>query len=51
MKFNRIGAIIKKTDAMLRICHDMINGELDTFVLPPHIQQIVDFMQGDTDGC
>ena len=41
----------KKTDAMIRICHDMINGELGTFVLPPHIQQIVDFMQGDTDGC
>ena len=41
----------KKTEIMLRICHDMINGELDTFVLPPHIQQIIDYMQGGTDGC
>lgn len=32
---------------MLRICHDMIQGELDEFVLPTHIQQIIDFMQGD----
>ena len=38
----------KKSDVMLRICHDMINGELDGFVMPPHIQQIIDFMQGDT---
>ena len=41
----------KKSGVMLRICHDMINGELETFVLPPHIQQIIDFMQGGTDGC
>lgn len=38
----------KKSDVMLRICHDLINGELDGFVMPPHIQQIIDFMQGDT---
>lgn len=37
----------KKSDVMLRICHDMIQGELDEFVLPPHIQHIIDFMQGD----
>lgn len=37
----------KKSDVMLRICHDMIHGELDKFVLPTHIQQIIDFMQGD----
>lgn len=36
----------KKSDVMLKICHDMINGELSTFTLPPHIQQIIDFMQG-----
>ena len=38
----------KKTDIMLRICHDLINGELNNFVLPTHIQEIIDFMQGDT---
>lgn len=38
----------KKSDVMLRICHDLINGELDGFTMPPHIQQIIDFMQGDT---
>lgn len=36
----------KKSDVMLRICHDMINGDLKGFVLPPHIQEIIDFMQG-----
>lgn len=41
----------KKSDVMIKICHDMINGELDSFVLPPHIQQIIDFMQGDSDDC
>ena len=40
--------IEKKSDVMLRICHDLINGELEIFSMPPHIQQIVDFMQGDT---
>lgn len=38
----------KKSDVMLRICHDLVNGELDGFTMPPHIQQIIDFMQGDT---
>ena len=38
----------KKSDVMLRICHDLINGELAGFTMPPHIQQIIDFMQGDT---
>ena len=38
----------KKADVMLRICHDMIIGELDGFVLPPHIQRVVDFMQGES---
>ncbi len=41
----------RKSDFMLRICHDMLNGELDAFVLPPHIQQIVDFMQGGANDC
>ena len=38
----------KKSDVMLRICHDLINGELTNFRLPTHIQQIIDFMQGAT---
>ena len=37
-----------KSDVMLRICHDLINGELDSFTMPIHIQQIIDFMLGDT---
>lgn len=41
----------KKSDYMLRICHDILNGELDAFKLPPHIQQIIDFMQGGTNDC
>ena len=35
-----------KSDIMLRICHDLIDGDLDGFVLPPHIKEIIDFMQG-----
>ena len=38
----------KKSDVMLRICHDLINGELAGFTMPPHIQQIIDFMRGET---
>ena len=38
----------KKSDVMLRICHDLINGELAGFTMPLHIQQIIDFMQGET---
>ena len=37
-----------KSDVMLRICHDLINGELGSFTMPTHIQQIIDFMLGDT---
>ncbi len=36
----------KKTDVMIRICRDLISGELDGFILPSHIQEIIDFMQG-----
>lgn len=35
----------KKSDVMLRICDDLVKGELEGFHLPSHIQQIVDFMQ------
>lgn len=38
----------RKVDVMLKICHDLIIGELDGFVMPAHIQNIIDFMQGDT---
>ena len=37
----------KKSDVMLRICHDLINGELVGFTMPPHIQRVIEFMQGD----
>ena len=39
----------KKADVMIRICHDLINGDLSGFVLPNHIQEIVDFMRGIVD--
>ena len=38
---------LKKSDVMLRICHDLIAGDLDGFVMPRHIQDIINFMQGD----
>lgn len=39
-----------KSDVMLRVCHDMVNGELNGFHLPQHIQEIIEFMQETTDG-
>ena len=36
----------KKSDIMLRICHDLLNGKLTDFSLPAHIQDIISFMQG-----
>ena len=38
----------KKADVMIRICHDLVNGEIDEFSMPAHIQEIIDFMQEDT---
>lgn len=35
----------QKTEFIIKICQDLLAGELDGFVLPPHIQQIIDFMQ------
>lgn len=35
-----------KTDVMFRICEDLISGELNCFVMPSHIQEIINFMQG-----
>ena len=37
----------KKSDVMIRICHDLVQGELVNFSLPQHIQEIIDFMQGE----
>lgn len=34
----------KKSDVMLQICRDLVNGELNEFVMPPHIQEILEFM-------
>lgn len=37
----------RKTDVILRLCHDLVNGELPTFKMPKHIQDILDFLQGN----
>ena len=37
----------KKSDIMLRICHDLLGGNLESFSMPVHIQEIIDFMQSD----
>ena len=37
----------QKTDVILRLCHDLVNGELPTFTMPKHIQDILDFLQGN----
>ena len=34
----------KKTDVMLRICHDLVSGGLDDFTMPPHIQTVLTFL-------
>ena len=35
----------QKTDVILRICHDLVNGDLPTFAMPKHIQDVLNFMQ------
>ena len=35
-----------KASIMIQLCHDLVKGELNGFLLPPHIQEIIDFMQG-----
>lgn len=37
-----------KSKVMLRLCHDLAQGELPTFTMPQHIQAVLDFM-GKTD--
>lgn len=34
----------KKSDVMLKIAHDLVNGKLNDFKLPNHIQEIISFM-------
>lgn len=33
-----------KSFIMLDVCQDLINGDLPDFVMPPHIQKVLDFM-------
>ena len=33
-----------KSMVMLRLCHDLAQGCLPTFIMPPHIQTVLDFM-------
>ena len=33
-----------KSDVMLRICHDLLNDELEGFTMPQHIHQVLSFM-------
>uniref|UniRef100_A0A7C9JEV9 DUF2813 domain-containing protein n=1 Tax=Muribaculaceae bacterium Z82 TaxID=2304548 RepID=A0A7C9JEV9_9BACT len=35
----------RKTDVMLRICHDLVTGELTGFTMPKHIQDVLVFLQ------
>ena len=34
----------RKTDVMLRLCHDLVSGELDDFIMPKHIREALDFL-------
>lgn len=42
----------RKTDIMLKLCHDLVNGELSGLTMPAHIQEALDFLDspivGDT---
>lgn len=35
----------RKTEVILQICHDLLDGDLNDFKMPKHIQDIIDFMQ------
>lgn len=39
----------KKSDVILRICHDLMLNQLDGFIMPRHIQEVIDFIQGARD--
>lgn len=34
----------KKTDVMLNVCHDLVRGNLASFTMPKHIQEVLDFL-------
>lgn len=34
-----------KTDVMMDICHDLVDGAIPTFVMPSHIQGVLSFLQ------
>lgn len=34
----------RKTDVMLRLCHDLVSGELNGFIMPKHIREALDFL-------
>ena len=38
----------KKTEVMLKICHDLVSGELNGFTMPPHIQEVLAFLSEPT---
>lgn len=40
----------RKTDVMLRICHDLVNGELSDLTMPAHIQEALDFLDSPIVG-
>ncbi len=35
----------KKSDVMLRICQDLVVGQLEGFIMPEHIREVLAFMQ------
>lgn len=39
-----------KSEVMLKICHDLVSGNLNGFTMPQHIQSVLDSLQGDSDG-
>lgn len=34
----------RKTDVMLKVCHDLVSGNLESFTMPSHIQEVLDFL-------
>lgn len=40
----------RKTDIMLKLCHDLVNGELSGLTMPAHIQEALDFLDSPIAG-
>lgn len=40
-----------KSDVMLRISHDLVLGELDGFIMPSHIMDVLMFLIGEKNEC